>query len=85
MLHGDLALSPFPAGFRDPAFPLPAAAQAFRPWEVAPGRSGPAPPWASRIGAPTVYVTLGTVFNTESGDLFTGSSRGSRNSRCRSS
>lgn len=74
MLHRDLVLSPFPPGFRNPAAPLPATAHAFRPWDVPRSSSvpsAPPPPWASRPGAATVYVTLGTVFNTESGDLLT--------------
>jgi UDP:flavonoid glycosyltransferase YjiC (YdhE family) len=63
MASRHLVLSPFPLSFRDPAFPLPATAHPMRP--VMPG--GGAGP---RGGAPTVYVTLGTVFNMESGDLF---------------
>lgn len=63
MLYRHLALSPFPPGFRDPAFPLPATAHAFRATEA---------PAASRRppGPPVVYLTLGTVFNLESGNLF---------------
>ena len=63
MLYRHLALSAFPPGFRDPAFPLPATARAFRATE-APGAS------RRRPGPPLVYFTLGTVFNLESGDLF---------------
>jgi UDP:flavonoid glycosyltransferase YjiC (YdhE family) len=61
MLTRHLVLSPFPPGLRDPAFPLPATAQAFRLLDAAVVR--PTTP-------PTVYFTLGTVFNVESGDLF---------------
>ncbi len=69
MLSRYLVLSPFPLGFRDPAFPLPATAHSFRP--CAQPLEEAAPPWTiSRPGAPTVYFTLGTVFNLESGDLF---------------
>jgi len=65
-----LVLSPFPAILRDPAFPLPPTAHLFRPMEVRDRPSGP-PPWPERLaGAPTVYFTLGTEFNVESGDLF---------------
>lgn len=71
MLHRDLVLSPFPPGFRDPASPLPRTAHSYRPWQDPTAPSGPSPPWASRPAVPTVYLTLGTVFNTESGDLFT--------------
>jgi UDP:flavonoid glycosyltransferase YjiC (YdhE family) len=57
-----LVLSPFPPSFRDPANPLPATARTFR--LIAPPAGPPA------AGArPLVYVTLGTIFNTESGDL----------------
>jgi UDP:flavonoid glycosyltransferase YjiC (YdhE family) len=64
MLTRGLVLSPFPSSFRSPAspVPLPATGFAYRPDErvLLPRRS-------SRQG---VYVTLGTVFNTGSGDLF---------------
>jgi len=66
-----LVLSPFPPSFRDPAYPLPATAHSFRPLLPAPV-SDAAPAWSSLLpGAPIVYFTLGTVFNMESGDLFT--------------
>jgi UDP:flavonoid glycosyltransferase YjiC (YdhE family) len=68
-LAGDLVLSPFPPSFRDPADPLPAGAHAFRSAAAA---GGPARhPLLERLGdRRIVYVTLGTIFNTESGDLF---------------
>jgi UDP:flavonoid glycosyltransferase YjiC (YdhE family) len=71
MLRRHLVLSPFPPGYREPAFPLPPTAHSFRiPFGAPPG--GGLPPWASALpGAPTVYFTLGTIFNLESGDLFT--------------
>jgi UDP:flavonoid glycosyltransferase YjiC (YdhE family) len=53
-----LVLSPFPPSFRHPDFPLPATGHAIRLGR-APLASGDA-----------VYFTLGTVFNLESGDLF---------------
>ncbi len=57
-LSRDLVLSPFPPSFRDPSAPLPVTTFTYRPREVAPeGHGG------------LVYVTLGTVFNTGSGDL----------------
>ncbi len=62
MLTRNLVISPFPPSFRDPAFPLPDTALSI-------GRRV-----ADRAEAgetPTVYFTLGTVFNVESGDLFT--------------
>lgn len=71
MLRRYLVLSPFPPSFRDPAYPLPATAHSFRPLRPAPAGDR-APAWSSmRPGVPTVYFTLGTVFNMESGDLFT--------------
>jgi UDP:flavonoid glycosyltransferase YjiC (YdhE family) len=54
-----LVLSPFPPSLRHPDFPLPDTGHAFRLGR-APLASGDA-----------VYFTLGTVFNLESGDLFT--------------
>jgi UDP:flavonoid glycosyltransferase YjiC (YdhE family) len=63
MLRRYLVLSPAPPEYRDPADPLPATAALFRPFEVAA---------AARQDAvrPTVWITLGTVFDVESGDLF---------------
>ncbi|MCW2938447.1 MAG: family glycosyl transferase [Actinomycetia bacterium] len=76
MLSRHLVLSPFPPGFRDPAFPLPATAHPLRPHVAADppvpaGRFVPTVSGTGRSWAPTVYFTLGTVFNMESGDLFT--------------
>jgi len=70
MLRRYLVLSPFPPGFRDPAFPLPPTAHSFRP--PAPSDIGKTlPVWEAQLpGSPIVYFTLGTVFNMESGDLF---------------
>jgi UDP:flavonoid glycosyltransferase YjiC (YdhE family) len=64
MLTRDLVLAPFPLSFRSPdsPMPLPATAFAFRP-------SDPVA-LARRASRPRVYLTLGTVFNRESGDLF---------------
>jgi UDP:flavonoid glycosyltransferase YjiC (YdhE family) len=69
MLRRYLVLAPFPRAYRDPGDPLPATAHPF--FAHAPARNdGAAPPWASALpGAPTVYFTLGTIFNMESGDL----------------
>jgi UDP:flavonoid glycosyltransferase YjiC (YdhE family) len=61
-----LVLAPAPPRFRDPAFPLPATAHAFRAGDAAPR----AAPDAAPRDRPTVYATLGTIFNAESGDLF---------------
>jgi MGT family glycosyltransferase len=71
-LHGDLTLHPSPPGFRHPADPLPDTAVAVRPPILddaaipdAEGRDGG--PGSRR---PSIYLTLGTVFAQESGDLF---------------
>lgn len=61
MLTRGLVLSPFPPSFRDPADPLPAGARTFRMSDTAPAVGG---------AGSLVYVTLGTIFNTESGDVF---------------
>lgn len=72
MLSRYLVLSPFPPSYRDPAFPLPATAHSLRPLAAAPTADDAAPAWlADLAGAPTVYFTLGTIFNMESGDLIT--------------
>jgi UDP:flavonoid glycosyltransferase YjiC (YdhE family) len=84
MLNRYLVLTPFPVSFRDPAFPLPPTSYGLRLFDVddGVGEDSPdpsndfharaaTPAWATRLpGAPTVYLTLGTVFNHESGDLF---------------
>ena len=64
MLTRGLVLSPFPPSFRSPAspVPIPETAFAFRP-----DNRVPITPRSSRK---RVYVTLGTVFNSGSGDLF---------------
>jgi UDP:flavonoid glycosyltransferase YjiC (YdhE family) len=67
MLSRQLVLSPFPPSLRDPAHPLPAGAQAFRLFSRDP-RGGSE--FVSRGAAATVYFTLGTIYNVESGDLF---------------
>ncbi len=60
MLERHLVLSPVPPSFRDPTVPAPATTRWFRAQDVGP----PVP-----HDLPCVYVTLGTVFNLESGDL----------------
>jgi UDP:flavonoid glycosyltransferase YjiC (YdhE family) len=71
MLSRYLVLSPFPPSYRDPAFPLPATAHTIRPLTLGAVPNNTVPPWKVHLkGAPTVYFTLGTVFNVESGDLF---------------
>jgi UDP:flavonoid glycosyltransferase YjiC (YdhE family) len=58
-LGRDLVLSPFPPSIRHPSAPLPDTALAYRPRPAVPEASGR-----------SVYVTLGTIFNGESIDLF---------------
>ncbi len=67
MLNRHLVLSPFPASLRDPSCPLPSTAYAFRP--ALPASTAQLPRPSEAPGRPLVYVTLGTVFNAESGDL----------------
>lgn len=70
MLSRYLVLSPFPPSYRDPADPLPPTAHALRPAALDPTDAGPLPPEiALNPARPTVYVTLGTEFNVEAGDL----------------
>jgi UDP:flavonoid glycosyltransferase YjiC (YdhE family) len=70
-LHSRLLISPVPPGFRDPHDPLPDAALSIRPGpDTVNGDAAPA--WMDGLdpARPTVYATLGTIFNMESGDLF---------------
>jgi UDP:flavonoid glycosyltransferase YjiC (YdhE family) len=71
MLSRYLVLSPFPPGFRDPAYPLPPTGHSFRPTpSQSTGEAALA--WLSNLPPqPTIYFALGTIFNLESGDLFT--------------
>jgi len=58
----DVVFNPFPPGFRDPRYPLPATAH-----NVRLQTAGPA---TVPEGRPLVYFSLGTIFDLESGDLF---------------
>ncbi len=60
MLDGDLVLSPFPPSFRHPDHPLPAGAFTFRTQVAGQPRADQ---------TPVAYFTLGTSFNSASGDL----------------
>lgn len=73
MLHRYLTIVPVPPSFRDPTDPLPKTAHFVRPAVLdqtggrglaSGGGTRPTPEHAK------VYVTLGTIFNQESGDLF---------------
>ena len=65
-----LVISPFPPSFRDPAYPLPPSARSIRPASVSPSADRPERGGPTGHERPTVYLTLGTVFNAECGDLF---------------
>ncbi|WP_138735835.1 glycosyltransferase [Modestobacter excelsi] len=69
-LHGDLTLDPVPPGLRDPADSLPDTAIAVRPPIlddlVLRDPASPVRQHARR----SLYLTLGTIFAQESGDLF---------------
>jgi MGT family glycosyltransferase len=67
MLTRGLLLSPYPTSFRSPdsPVPLPDATVAFRS-----GSSTESPGLRAGSSRKRVYVTLGTVFNSGSGDLF---------------
>jgi UDP:flavonoid glycosyltransferase YjiC (YdhE family) len=70
--HRYLVLSPAPPSFRDPAHPLPATAHGVRLLPRSAAAADGETEWtgAGLLDSPIVHVTLGTVFNTESGDLF---------------
>jgi UDP:flavonoid glycosyltransferase YjiC (YdhE family) len=71
MLSRLLVLTPFPPSLRDPGLPLPPTAHHVRLSTLDAAQDETAPPWLTRKrDTPTVYVTLGTVYNMESGDLF---------------
>jgi UDP:flavonoid glycosyltransferase YjiC (YdhE family) len=72
MLDRHLVVSPFPPSFRDPRFPLPPTAHSVRPAVLEATVPRQLPIWINDLDRrPTVYFTLGTEFNLESGDLFT--------------
>jgi UDP:flavonoid glycosyltransferase YjiC (YdhE family) len=71
MLGGDLVLVPVPLRFRDPAVPLPLTARLVRPPILEQVANPAHRDQHSPEKPPLVYVTLGTIFNVESGDLFT--------------
>jgi len=65
-----LVLVPGPPSLRDPRFPLPRTAHRVRNEARDRALASGVPPWtAIRPGEPALYVTLGTIFNLESGDL----------------
>jgi UDP:flavonoid glycosyltransferase YjiC (YdhE family) len=73
MMSRHLVLSPFPESLRDPRNPIPSTSRGVRIVDVdrTARPAGAVPDWSTSIaGAPSIYFTLGTVFNHESGDLF---------------
>jgi UDP:flavonoid glycosyltransferase YjiC (YdhE family) len=57
--------------FHDPAFPLPPTAHLLRPTPFSLSGDETLPAWISRLpDRPTVYATLGTVFNSRTPGLF---------------
>jgi UDP:flavonoid glycosyltransferase YjiC (YdhE family) len=79
MLHRYLVLVPFPPSFREPGMPLPPTAHALRHVSAELPLDESALPWLAALSdRETVYVTLGTIFNQESGDLFERIVRGVR-------
>jgi UDP:flavonoid glycosyltransferase YjiC (YdhE family) len=69
MLERDLVIAPAPPSFRDPDFQLGPETLWIRP-AVLDAHIPAADPWPKSPDRPCVYVTLGTIFNMESGDLF---------------
>ncbi len=73
MMSRYLVLSPFPAALRDPRNHVPLTSHGIRVVDVdrTARTVGSTPDWATSIAdGPSIYFTLGTVFNHESGDLF---------------
>jgi UDP:flavonoid glycosyltransferase YjiC (YdhE family) len=70
MLGGDLLLVPVPLRFRDPGVPLPRTAHLVRPPILEQMAGAARRDRRSPDQPPLVYITLGTIFNVESGDLF---------------
>ena len=71
MLERHLVIAPVPPSFRDPDFPLGPRTLWIRPTALDAEDATITTPWAAdEPGRPRVYVTLGTIFNMESGDLF---------------
>jgi UDP:flavonoid glycosyltransferase YjiC (YdhE family) len=71
LLHRYLTLTPFPVRFRDPLDPLPGRVITYG--------AALAEPMDAR-SVTTVFVTLGTIFNTESGHLLGTAARGAAGS-----
>lgn len=70
MLTRNLVLSPFPPSFREPAVAAAANTHSFRSIALGSEQHLAELDWLASIQAPITYLTLGTIFNMESGDLF---------------
>jgi hypothetical protein len=71
MLFRYLHLAFEPPGFHDPALPLAPTAHLLRPVPFSQSGSEGLPAWVADLPhRPTVYATLGTVFNTRTPGLF---------------
>ena len=70
MLQRNLVLSPFPPRFRDPAVTPAPNTHAFRSVDPELGADTAETEWLAALPDPITYLTLGTIFNLESGDLF---------------
>ena len=70
MLQRNLVLSPFPPRFRDPAVTPAPNTHAFRSVDPELGADTAETEWLAALPEPITYLTLGTIFNLESGDLF---------------
>ncbi len=71
-LGGSLVVAPFAPRLRDPPYPLPLGTHHFDPQpDRARGSAVTGHALLGQLtGRPIVYVTLRTIYNTESGDLF---------------
>jgi UDP:flavonoid glycosyltransferase YjiC (YdhE family) len=70
MLGRYLVLAPVPPGYRDPRDPLPVTTHYLHPFPRGQAPLDDPPAWLADIGPePIVYLTLGTVFHLEAGDL----------------
>jgi UDP:flavonoid glycosyltransferase YjiC (YdhE family) len=70
MLHRNLVLSPFPPSFRDPAVAPAPNTHAFQAIDPELSAHVAETEWLAALPRPVTYLTLGTIFNLESGDLF---------------
>src|SRR4051794_1178355 len=70
MLQRNLVLSPFPPSLRDPDVAPAPNTHAFRSVDPKLSADVAEKEWIAALPGPVTYLTLGTIFNLESGDLF---------------